>query len=135
MLPKQPINRANFSSPLYSEAIIHNGLVYCSGKIGKDPNTGKLVGDDVTEQTKAALNLLASVLQAAGSDLTKILKCSIFLTNMSDFDAMNTAYTSIVPDPKPARICVSVADLGLGAKVEIDCIAMVQDASLFKASL
>ncbi|KAH7159551.1 Endoribonuclease L-PSP/chorismate mutase-like protein [Dactylonectria estremocensis] len=128
MSSKQPVNRANFSSPLFSEAIIHNGLVYCSGKIGKDPKTGKLVGDDVAEQTKAALNLLASVLQAAGSDLTKMLKCNIFLTNMSDFAAMNAAYTAIVPDPKPARICVSVSDLGLGAKIEIDCIAIVQDA-------
>ncbi|KAF4997120.1 hypothetical protein FDECE_12164 [Fusarium decemcellulare] len=125
MAPKQPVNRLNFSSPLYSEAIIHNGLIYCSGKIGLDPSTGKLAGD-VTEQTKTALRLLEAVLHAVGSDLTKMLKCNIYLTNMGDYAAMNAAYIEIVPDPKPARVCVPVAELGRGAKVEIDCTASIE---------
>ncbi|CAG9985147.1 unnamed protein product [Clonostachys byssicola] len=126
MTRKRPVNRANFSSPLYSEATIHHDVVYCSGKIGLDPATGQLVGDDVAEQTKAAFNLLESVLHTAGSSLASILKCNIFLSDVSDFAAMNAAYIATVPDPKPARVCVSNVVLGRGAKVEIDCIAALE---------
>uniref|UniRef100_A0A8H7KAP1 Uncharacterized protein n=1 Tax=Bionectria ochroleuca TaxID=29856 RepID=A0A8H7KAP1_BIOOC len=142
MTTKQPVNRTNFSSPLYSEATIHHDVIYCSGKIGLDPVTGQLVGDDVAEQTKAALKLLESVLHTAGSSLASILKCNIFLADVSDFAAMNAACKNsnleaaehyltmpdiaIVPDPKPARVCVSNVVLGRGAKVEIDCIAALE---------
>ncbi|KAG5788992.1 hypothetical protein H9Q69_011941 [Fusarium xylarioides] len=100
MASRLAINRLGFSSPILSEALIHNGLVYTSGKIGVDANTGVLVSDDVAEQTKAVLGLLESVLREAGSGLNKILKCNIYLTNINDFAAMN--------------------------EVEIDCIAIVE---------
>ncbi|KAI6758344.1 hypothetical protein HG530_010584 [Fusarium avenaceum] len=103
MAARQAINRPNFSSPILSEAIIHNGLVYASGKIGLDAKTGALVSDDVAEQT-----------------------CNIYLTNIADFAAMNTIYIATMPNPKPARICVTVAELGRGAKVEIDCVAIAE---------
>ncbi|KAG5747374.1 hypothetical protein H9Q70_009940 [Fusarium xylarioides] len=121
MASRLAINRLGFSSPILSEALIHNGLVYTSGKIGVDANTGVLVSDDVAEQTKAVLGLLESVLREAGSGLNKILKCNIYLTNINDFAAMNE-----IPNPKPARVCVTVSELGKGAKVEIDCIAIVE---------
>ncbi|KAM0244233.1 hypothetical protein ACHAP5_006446 [Fusarium lateritium] len=105
MAARQAINRPNFSSPILSEAIIHNGLVYTSGKIGVDAKTGAMVSNDVAEQT-----------------------CNIYLTNIGDFAAMNAIYIATVPDPKPARVCVTVAKLGRGAKVEIDCIAIAGTA-------
>ncbi|KAH7245334.1 Endoribonuclease L-PSP/chorismate mutase-like protein [Fusarium tricinctum] len=124
MAARQAINRPNFSSPILSEAIIHNGLIYTSGKIGVDAKTGNLVSDDVAKQTKAALGLLESVLLEAGSGLHKIIKCNIYLTNIAYFAAMNTIYIATIPNPKPARVCVTVAELGRGAKVEIDCVAI-----------
>ncbi|EXL52407.1 hypothetical protein FOCG_08199 [Fusarium oxysporum f. sp. radicis-lycopersici 26381] len=122
------INRPGFSSPILSEALIHNGLVYTSGKIGVDAKTSVLVSDDVAEQTKAVLGLLESVLHEAGSGLDKILKFNIYLTNINDFAAMNAVYIATIPNPKPARVCVTVSELGKGAKVEIDCIAIVEKA-------
>ncbi|KAH6954453.1 Endoribonuclease L-PSP/chorismate mutase-like protein [Fusarium avenaceum] len=118
MAARQAINRPNFSSPILSEAIIHNGLVYASGKIGLDAKTGALGSDDVAEQT--------SVLLEAGSGLHKIIKCNIYLTNIADFEAINTIYIATMPNPKPARVCVTVAELGRGAKVEIDCVAIAE---------
>ncbi|KAH7151387.1 Endoribonuclease L-PSP/chorismate mutase-like protein [Fusarium sp. MPI-SDFR-AT-0072] len=134
MANRLAINRPGFSSPILSEALIHNGLVYTSGKIGVDAKTGVLVSDDVSEQTKAVLGLLESVLHEAGSGLGRILKCNIYLTNINDFVAMNAknADTAMdiatIPNPKPARVCVTVSELGKGAKVEIDCIAIVEKA-------
>ncbi|KAH7466888.1 hypothetical protein FOMA001_g16194 [Fusarium oxysporum f. sp. matthiolae] len=128
MANRLAINRPGFSSPILSEALIHNGLVYTSGKIGVDAKTSVLVADDVAEQTKAVLGLLESVLHEAGSGLDKILKCNIYLTNINDFAAMNAVYIATIPNPKPARVCVTVSELGKGAKVEIDCIAIVEKA-------
>ncbi|KAL3455103.1 Endoribonuclease L-PSP/chorismate mutase-like protein [Aspergillus heterothallicus] len=129
MASKQITNRPGFHSPLYSEATIHNGTVYCSGKVGLDMATAQLVGDDVGEQTVAALKLIEAVLHAAGSDLSNMLKCNIFFADMSDYAAMNAAYTATVPDPKPARVCVGNAKLGKGAKVDIDCVASLDELS------
>ncbi|VUC37191.1 unnamed protein product [Clonostachys rosea] len=121
MAEKQVVNRQDYKSPYLSEATIHNGLIFCSGKVGLDPQTGVLVSDDVGEQTKAALALLRNVLLAAGSDITKMLKVSIYLTNRADFDAMNSVSDiATVPDPKPARVCVTVSELGRGAKVGLN---------------
>ncbi|RSM08739.1 hypothetical protein CEP52_004442 [Fusarium oligoseptatum] len=128
MAARQAINRHDYSSPYLSEATVHNGLVFCSGKVGLDAKTGALVSDDVAEQTKTALDLLQSVLRAAGSDLDKMLKVNIYLTSRSDFAAMNVIYMATIPDPKPARVSVTVAELGGGAKVEIDCVAMSEPA-------
>ncbi|KAF4945643.1 hypothetical protein FGADI_11765 [Fusarium gaditjirri] len=89
MANRLALNRPGFSSPILSEALIHNGLVYTSGKIGVDVKTGALVSDDIAEQTKAVLGMLESVLHEAGSGLDKILKCNIYLTNTNDFAAMN----------------------------------------------
>ncbi|OAQ78190.1 endoribonuclease l-PSP domain-containing protein [Purpureocillium lilacinum] len=124
MADRQIVNRHNYTSAYLNEATIHNGVIYCSGKVGMDEKTRTLVSDDVGEQTRAALNLLQSVLHKAGSDFTKLLKVNIFLTNRADFAAMNAVYIDMIPDPKPARICVTVTELGLNAKVEIDCTAM-----------
>jgi enamine deaminase RidA (YjgF/YER057c/UK114 family) len=168
MAARQAINRPNFSSPILSEAIIHNGLIYTSGKIGVDAKTGNLVSDDVAKQTvgwmapikcldintrkKAALGLLESVLLEAGSGLHKIIKVMLtkslattdidkrlvqhlpdeyclfrshehYLSVLSGLSlwkiANNSTDIATIPNPRPARVCVTVAELGRGAKVFI----------------
>ncbi|KAG9254070.1 Endoribonuclease L-PSP/chorismate mutase-like protein [Emericellopsis atlantica] len=127
MATRQVLNRPGYSSAILSEATVHNGVVYCAGKVGLDPVKGTLVSDDVTEQTRATLNLLKLVLATAGSDFTKLLKVNIYLINMADFAAMNAVYTAMIPEPRPARICVTVSELGKDAKIEMDCIAIAGD--------
>ncbi|KAJ2968936.1 hypothetical protein NQ176_g8931 [Zarea fungicola] len=113
-------------SPHLSQAIICNGMVYCSGSLGVHPETRALAGD-AYEQTKQALKNLDAVLQAAGSSATKIVKATIFLSSMDHYAAVNKAYVEFFSsDPKPSRTCVAVLQLPLkGADVEIEAIASV----------
>jgi len=110
----------------YSQAIVAGGLVHCSGQIPIDPATGQLVEGDIGQQTRRVLENLAAVLAAAGSDLSRAVKCTVYLRRMSDFAAMNAEYTRHFPaDAPPARSTVGVADLPRGALVEIDCTALL----------
>jgi 2-iminobutanoate/2-iminopropanoate deaminase len=109
----------------YSQAIRAGGLVYCSGQISFDPRSGQIVGQDVAEQTERVLQNLAAVLQAAGSDLSKVVKCTVFLKFMKDFAAMNSVYARhFTGDAPPARATVAVSELPRDVLVEIDCIAL-----------
>ncbi len=107
----------------YSQAIVHEGLVYCSGQVALDPKTGQLLEGSVGEQADRALQNLAAVLQAAGSGFDKVLRTTVFLTAMADFAEMNKVYEKFFTGNKPARSTVAVKELPRGAKVEIDCIA------------
>jgi len=107
----------------YSQAVVHQGIIYASGQIGLDPATGSLVGDDVASQTTRLMENLAAVLQAAGSHKNNILKVNIYLTNMDDFNQVNALYAAWLGDHRPARATVAVAALPLGAKVEMDLSA------------
>jgi 2-iminobutanoate/2-iminopropanoate deaminase len=109
----------------YSQAIVHGGLVYCSGQIALDPATGALIDADITAETHQVLTNLRAVLQAAGSDLEKALKVTVFLQDMNDFGAVNAVYAEHFGDARPARACVQAAGLPKGVRVEIDCIAAV----------
>lgn len=110
----------------YSQAIVAAGLVHCSGQIALHPETAQVVGKDVSEQAERALENLKGVLAAAGSDLSKVLKCTVYLVKMSDFAAVNTVYGRyFTGDAPPARSTVAVAELPRGALVEIDCVALV----------
>ncbi|HXH72055.1 MAG TPA: RidA family protein [Mariprofundaceae bacterium] len=109
----------------YSQAMLHDGMLYASGQIGLDPATGKLVGDTVEEQAKQVTRNLSAVLAAAGADTSRILKVNIFLTDMADFPLVNTIYAEWLGEHRPARATVAVAALPLGAKVEMDLIASV----------
>jgi 2-iminobutanoate/2-iminopropanoate deaminase len=110
----------------YSQAIVAGGFVHCSGQIALDPATGDLVLGDVSAQTERVLRNLAAVLAAAGSDLARAVKCTVYLKSMGDFAAMNAVYARHFPgDAPPARATVAVADLPKGALVEIDCTALV----------
>ncbi|MDQ6976121.1 MAG: Rid family detoxifying hydrolase [Mariprofundaceae bacterium] len=109
----------------YSQAVVHQGILYASGQIGLDPTTGLLVGDDVSSQTTRLMQNLSAVLQAADADKTSIIKVNIYLVNMGDFAQVNTLYATWLGDHRPARATVAVAALPLGAKVEMDVIAHV----------
>ena len=109
----------------YSQAIKAGGLVYCSGQIAFDPASGQIVGKDVSEQTERVLTNLSAVLKAAGSDTSKVVKCTVFLKTMKDFGAMNTVYAKyFTGDVPPARATVAVSELPRDVLVEIDCIAL-----------
>jgi 2-iminobutanoate/2-iminopropanoate deaminase len=109
----------------YSQAIVASGLVFCSGQIGLDPATGQLAGGDVKSETRRVLENLAAVLQAAGSSLDKVVRCTVYLEDLNDFQAMNEEYAAFFKNPAPARATVEVSRLPKDARVEIDAIALL----------
>ena len=110
----------------YAQANIAGGFVFTSGQIPLDPETGELVGKDITGQTERALENLNAVLAAAGSDLSRVVKTTVFLADMNDFLEMNEVYTLyFTGDELPSRSCVQVAALPKGALVEIEAIAII----------
>jgi 2-iminobutanoate/2-iminopropanoate deaminase len=108
----------------YSQAIATDGLVFLAGQLPLDPTTGNIVEGDVGEMTRQVLRNLAAVLEAAGSSLDKIVKTTVFLADLNDFAAMNTAYAEFFPSNPPARSTVQVARLPRDARVEIEAIAV-----------
>ena len=108
----------------YSQAIILDGMIYCSGQVGLDPASGQLVEGDVQAQAQRALQNLSAVLEAPGSSLANVVKTTVFLTNMGNFAAMNEVYATFFGDEPPARSTVAVAELPKGAQVEIEAIAV-----------
>ena len=111
----------------YSQAIHCGQFVYTSGQIPLDPVTGELVGEDVQTQTHRVLQNLQAVLNGAGTSLKSVIKTTVFLVRMSDFQAMNTVYASYFGSPAPARSTVAVAELPRKALVEIECVALIED--------
>jgi 2-iminobutanoate/2-iminopropanoate deaminase len=110
----------------YSQAVVANGFVFCSGQIGFDPATGAMVAGGTAEQTEQVLKNLAAVLEAAGSDLSHVTKTTVFLADMDDFAAMNEVYQRHFKTDFPARSTVQVARLPRGALVEIEAVALVR---------
>ena len=110
----------------YSQAIVSGETVYCSGQIALDPATMTLVGTTAAEQTEQVMANLTAVLQAAGSGLESVLKCTIFLLDMNDFAAVNEVYGRHMPAPPPARSTVQVARLPKDARVEIEAIGALR---------
>ncbi len=106
----------------YSQAKILGDLVFTSGQIPLDPETGMLVGEDIREQTHRVCKNLEAVLSAAGSSLASAVKTVCFLSNMEDFAAFNEVYATYFTS-KPARSCVAVKTLPKGALVEVEVIA------------
>ena len=109
----------------YSQAIVVDGWVYCSGQIPLDPETGELLKGDVSGQTDLVLRNLASVLERAGSSLSHVVKTTVFLADMNDFAAMNEVYARHFGDHRPARAAVQAAALPRSCDVEIECVARV----------
>ncbi len=107
----------------YSQAVIFNNIIYCSGQIALDPQTMELVQGDIKIQAKQVMENLKQVLLEAGSDFGKVLKCSIFLDDMNDFNVVNEIYAEYFGENPPARETVAVETLPKNVKVEISCIA------------
>ncbi|MGH7703260.1 MAG: RidA family protein [Gemmatimonadales bacterium] len=107
----------------YSQALVVNGFVYTAGQIALDPATMELVAGGIREQTARVLTNLRAVLQAAGSDLSKVVKTTVFLADMADFTSMNEVYSQFFGDHKPARSTIAAAMLPRAARVEIDVVA------------
>ncbi len=107
----------------YSQAIVANGFVFCSGQIPLDTATGNMIEGGVEAQTHQVLKNLSAVLQAAGSDLSRVVKTTVFLASMNDFAAMNGVYATYFKQDPPGRSTVEVAKLPRGALVEIEAIA------------
>jgi 2-iminobutanoate/2-iminopropanoate deaminase len=108
----------------YAQAVRANGLVFLSGQIPLDPATGELIQGDVAAQTRRVLDNLKAVLEGAGTALDRVVKATIYLTDMADFAVVNQTYAEYFPAAKPARATVAVAGLPRGSKVEIDMIAL-----------
>ncbi|KAF2234819.1 endoribonuclease L-PSP [Viridothelium virens] len=106
-----------------SQAIVHNGMIYCSGNIGMDPTTKSVVSGSVADRTAQALRNISAILEAAGSSLKNVVKANVYITTMENFQAMNDGYRRFFDEPQPARTCVAVKELPMGTDVEIECIA------------
>ena len=112
----------------YSQAVIQDAVVYCSGQIPIDPASGALVEGEIEQQTRQVLSNLKAVVDAAGSSLERVLHTTVYITNLSLFPRVNTVYQEFFRSaPAPARSTVEVAGLPMGAQIEIDAIAAIDD--------
>lgn len=118
-------DKAPFAIGAYSQAIIANGFVFCSGQIGIDPKTRGLV-KGVENQTKQVINNLSAVLDTAGASLQTIVKTTIFITDLGNYAKVNEIYASFFTKNKPARATVEVSKLPKNALVEIEAIASLK---------
>jgi 2-iminobutanoate/2-iminopropanoate deaminase len=107
----------------YSQAIVHDGIVYCSGQIPLDPETGEMRQGTIEDQTHQVMKNLSAVLEAAGSGLSGVIRTTIYLKDLQDFVKVNEVYASYLAKPYPARATVEVSKLPRGSQVEIDAIA------------
>ncbi|OJJ55727.1 hypothetical protein ASPSYDRAFT_60621 [Aspergillus sydowii CBS 593.65] len=112
-------------APFLSQATVVGNIVFCSGQLGVDPKTGKIVEGSVKDRTRQIIANLSAVLTASGSSLADVAKVNVFLADMNDFKDMNEAYMEGFPEPRPARTCVAVKTLPMGSDVEIECSAVV----------
>lgn len=108
----------------YSQAVIANGIVYTSGQIALDPATGNLIDESFEAQVHRVFQNLDAVLRGAGSGFSRVLRATVYLTDLANFAALNAIYAGYFGDHKPARSTVGVAQLPKGAAVEIDLIAL-----------
>jgi len=108
----------------YNQAIIAGDFIFTAGQIAIDPATGKLAENDIQKQTRLVIRNLEAVLKAAGSDLSRVVKTTVFLKDMNDFAAMNEIYAEFFSENSPARSAVEVARLPKDVLVEIECVAL-----------
>ena len=125
MLSKISTSSAPAAIGPYSQAIIAGNLVFVSGQLPIDPATGELGERDISVQTRLSIENIRSILSEASLDLNSVIKTTVYLKDMEDFDAMNKLYSEYFTDESPARLAVEVSALPKGAIVEIDAIASV----------
>jgi 2-iminobutanoate/2-iminopropanoate deaminase len=125
---KQPISTTSAPAAIgpYSQAIKAGGMVYLSGQIPLDPATGQMIEGDIAAQTERVMKNLGAVLEAAGCSFDDVVRTTIFLANLGDFQVVNETYGRYFKGVPPARATVQVAALPRGSKVEIDAIAVAK---------
>jgi 2-iminobutanoate/2-iminopropanoate deaminase len=111
----------------YNQAIRAGNLLFVSGQIPLDPATGQIVEGDVIAQTERVLDNLGAILKAAGTSYAKVVRTTVFLTDLGNFGKLNECYAKRFADKPPARVTVEVSKLPRDSMVEIDCIAIVED--------
>lgn len=123
---KKAISIQNAPSPVgpYSQAILVDNTLYVSGQIPMNPETGKLVSNDISLSTHQVMKNIISLLESAGMTINNIVKCSIFLKDMDDFVKVNEVYATFFNEVPPARETVQVSKLPLDVEIEISCIAV-----------
>jgi 2-iminobutanoate/2-iminopropanoate deaminase len=120
-------NQAPAAIGPYSQAIRVGQLLFTSGQIPLDPQSGELVGEDVQTQTHRVLRNLKAVLESAGASLNSVIKTTVFLSTMDNFQAMNSIYATYFGEVPPARSTVAVKELPRKALVEIECVALIEE--------
>lgn len=121
----QEIKTTKAPAPIgpYSQAIRTDSLLFCSGQIALDPNSGTMKNATLEEETRQVLANLVAVLEAAGASAEHVVKTTIFLTDMADFPEVNTLYAEVFSESRPARSTIAVAVLPKGGRIEIEAIA------------
>jgi reactive intermediate/imine deaminase len=125
--PREVIRTPGAGAPAdlpFSPAIRAGGLIFLSGQIGNVPGTRALVPGGIAAETRQTMENIGTVLRAAGSDWSRVVKCTVFLRDIADYAAMNEVYASYFPRDPPARSTLAASGLALGARVEIECIAL-----------
>src|SRR5579872_4629150 len=123
-MSKTTITSPELAPPVgpFSQAVEAGGFLYCSGQVGQDPATGKLVAGGMAAETERVFQNLSAVLKAAGKSFDDVVRVGVFLTSMSDYAALNGIYARHFSQPFPARTTIAVAALPLGACVEMDLV-------------
>ena len=111
----------------YSQAVVHNGLAFVSGQLSIDPHTGEKKLGSIEEQTEQALKNVAAILKAANSDLSRVLKMTVYVADINLWGAVNTVYARFMGDHRPARAVIPTGELHYGFLVEIEAIAATND--------
>ena len=124
------IHSTNAPAPIgpYSQAVLANGVLYVSGQIALDPQSGNLVGTDIESETHQVMQNLQAILQQAGFGFAEVVKCSIFVKDLNNFNRINSVYGSYFTQQAPARETVEVSRLPKDVNVEISCIAVKAQA-------
>lgn len=110
----------------YVQGVKGHGFLFTAGQVGLDPATGKLVEGGIEAQTRRVLENLKAVVEAAGSSFAQVVKTTVYLTDLAHFQAMNQVYATYFEETRPARSTIGVAQLPLGALVEIDLVALME---------
>jgi 2-iminobutanoate/2-iminopropanoate deaminase len=126
---RQPISVSGAPAPggPYSHAVRAGDLIFTAGQIGTDPASGELDGATAAQQARRALGNLATILEGAGSGLDRLVKVTVFLVDIADWQSVNEVYVELVPQPFPARSAFAVKELPKGARVEIEAVAVAGD--------
>lgn len=124
---KEVVTRSDVPTPSlpFSAGIKANGFVFTAGQVGTDPRTGQPAGPDVASQTRQAIDNLRAVLEAGGSSLERLVKTTVFLSDMRNFEPMNAVYRELIPEPRPGRSTVQASLARPELLVEIEGVGLV----------